>query len=185
MGWTGQESINPSQLARARWRNSTGLQPSHISLIWHRRTQQFTAHISRKSICCIQFNTTIPLNYLYHLMSGSISLIKIVRLAKLSLCFFQLELLWIVGGFKEQQSGDQTFKPFSRLAWCQVHLHMFHLNGYGRGLQTACRLCCCFFFFKWNIVKWMQMALTDWQRLCTFLPSVYFLHRFNKIQLNF
>lgn len=98
--------INPSQSARARWRNSRGLQPSHISLIWHRHTQQFTAHISRKGICCIQFNTTIPLNYLYRLMSGSISLIKIVRLANLSLCFFQLELLWTVGGFKEQPSGD-------------------------------------------------------------------------------
>lgn len=31
----------------------------------------------------------------------------------------------------------------------------------------------------------MQMEVTDWQKWCNFLPSVYFLHRFEKIQLNF
>lgn len=34
-------------------------------------TQEFSAHISRKGICYIQFNTMILLNYLYHLLGKS------------------------------------------------------------------------------------------------------------------
>lgn len=115
-GVTGA-GIDCSQSARAQWRRSSWLQPSSISLIWHRRTQQFTAHISRKDICHVQFNARIILNYLYRLLRISWSRLMDDEWkhpadkgpsglpTHLSAC--SNSSLWIALCFREQQSGGE------------------------------------------------------------------------------